>query len=115
MNQKEPNDSFPPVEITAEELSRRLKCGEPLEIVDVREGFEFEISNLGGRLIPLGDLPHHLAEIPTNQEFVILCHHGIRSLRAAIFLRQSGFPLARSLKGGIDTWSLTIDPKVRRY
>lgn len=102
------------IEISAKELSEKIK-GNSVFIVDVRTPEEFMFCSLGGTNIPLSDLPHHWEEIPKDKEIVTVCHHGVRSLRAAFFLIEKGFEKVRSLRGGIDLWSVQIDPKTPRY
>jgi rhodanese-related sulfurtransferase len=105
-------------EITVDELSRNLERGEKPLLVDVRQPWEHELSRLpDSLLIPLPELPARAAEIqPTRgQQVVCYCHHGIRSLHAAEFLAHLGLRDVVSLAGGIDAWSLQIDPAVPRY
>ena len=103
-------------EITARELAARLERGEDLVIVDVREPHEFEIAHLpGAELIPLRSVPERLGEIPRERDVVLQCHHGIRSLTALEFLRGEGYTRVCSLAGGIDAWSLEVDPSLPRY
>jgi len=90
--------------------------GEAVSIVDVREPWEREICALPGSLeIPLGELPERLDELPERGTIVLLCHHGVRSLQAAAWLRRHGFDHAVSLLGGIDAWAMELDPGMRRY
>ena len=103
-----------PWEITVAEFSHRLQK-EPLLLLDVREPSEYSIANLGGRLIPLAELPHRYGELEPTSEIVVLCHHGVRSARAVEFLRKVGFEKVKNLVGGIDRWSVLIDPTIKRY
>jgi rhodanese-related sulfurtransferase len=98
-----------------EEVKRRLDAGETIFFLDVREPWESSLASLGGKLIPLGDLPHQLENLNPGSEMVVVCHHGVRSAQAVAFLRQKGFTKAINLQGGIDLWSRTVDPKVPRY
>jgi adenylyltransferase/sulfurtransferase len=103
-------------EITVEELNRRREAGEALLLLDVREPQEYEIARIeGARLIPLGQLPDRLGELNNDVALVVHCHSGMRSARAVQFLRQTGFPQAVNLAGGIDAWSERIDPAVPQY
>lgn len=105
-----------PIEISPRELAERLRQGAGILLIDVREPFEYEICRIAGsRLVPLGTLPDHLAELPTGAEIVVICHAGRRALQAAHWLRQQGRAGARSLAGGVDLWSREIDPNVPRY
>lgn len=69
----------------------------------------------GATLIPLRSIPANLAELQQEGEIILFCHHGMRSLDAAYWLREQGVQGARSMSGGIDRWSAEIDPKVPRY
>jgi len=97
------------------ELKRRIDEGEEVFLLDVREVVEAETANLGGKLIPLGELPARLRELDPRQEIIVYCHHGVRSAAAANYLRANGLGRARNLAGGIDRWSLDVDSSVRRY
>jgi adenylyltransferase/sulfurtransferase len=101
--------------IQAEELKQRLDAGENLYLLDVREEDEFEISNIGGHLIPLPELPERVQELDASREIIALCKMGTRSAKAVQLLRKAGFPNVRSLTGGIHAWSDRVDPKVRKY
>lgn len=101
--------------LTPTELKTRWDKGDKIQLVDVREPFEVEIASIGGIHIPLGELPTRLSEIDQNQEIVMLCHHGVRSARAAHFLKEQGFQKVWNLSGGIDRWSLEVDSKIPRY
>lgn len=88
----------------------------PHQLIDVREDFEYEISNIGGELIPLGELPRHTGRISQTRPVVIMCHHGFRSAQAVNFLSQRlGLTNLYNLKGGIHAWSEEIDPEVPIY
>jgi molybdopterin/thiamine biosynthesis adenylyltransferase/rhodanese-related sulfurtransferase len=102
-------------DITPEELKRRLDAGEDLFVLDVREPNEYQIANLGGYLIPLGDLPKRVNELDSSREIVAHCKMGGRSAKAVDFLRQAGFKKVRNLTGGITAWSEKVDPKVPKY
>lgn len=102
-------------EISVSQLKSRLEKGEDLFLLDVREPFEHEIANLGGLLIPLGDLPARLHEIDKGRDIIVYCHHGNRSRNTTEFLQGQGFRSVTNLAGGIDAWSMDIDPKVPRY
>jgi rhodanese-related sulfurtransferase len=81
----------------------------------VREPHEFEICNLDGYLIPLRDLPSRINELDSSKEIVAYCHTGVRSQRAVEFLKTAGFKKVKNLVGGIEAWSVRIDPTVPRY
>jgi rhodanese-related sulfurtransferase len=104
------------LEITPAELKTRLNSGEKLVLVDVREPWEQEICRIeGARLVPLGALAASVNTLPDVDEVICYCHHGMRSLDAAAWLRFQGFEKAKSLAGGIERWSLEVDPNVPRY
>ena len=103
-------------EISAQELKEKLDTDASVLLLDVREPSEYDIVHLeGARLIPLNTLPHHIDSLPTDQEIVVYCHHGQRSLYATAYLHQNGFHDAKNLAGGIDQWAAEIDPTLRRY
>jgi adenylyltransferase/sulfurtransferase len=82
----------------------------------VREPFEYEIARIeGSRLIPLGELEGRISELPKTGALVLQCHSGGRSEHAARLLREAGFENAVNLEGGIDAWSVEIDPAIARY
>jgi adenylyltransferase/sulfurtransferase len=92
-----------------------MDAGENLFILDVREPFEYQIANIGGKLIPQNEVPQRLAEIDRNQEIIVHCKAGGRSQRIAEFLKQSGYPNVANLAGGILAWSDEVDPAVPKY
>jgi len=103
-------------EITAPVLREEWARNPALLVVDVREPHEAEIACIpGARLIPLSELPERLHELDGHAELVTHCHHGLRSLKALEILKAAGFSKVRSLKGGIDAWSVSVDPGVPRY
>ena len=103
------------LDITPEELKRRLDAGEDIFVLDVREPHEYQICNLGGYLIPLNDLPKRVSELDSSREMVVHCKMGGRSAKAVDFLRQSGFIKVHNLAGGINAWAERVDPKVPKY
>lgn len=109
------NGNHRETQITVEQLKERLDRGEDIQLVDVREPHEYEIVNLGAKLIPLRKLPEHVQELDPNREIVVHCKVGERSERAAEFLRSVGFKNVKNLVGGIREWAEKIDPKMPRY
>ena len=107
------NNGIP--QITVLELKQRLDAGEDLMILDVREPFEYQIANIGGTLIPQGEVPKRLAEIDRNREIIVQCRSGGRSQRIAEFLAAQGYPNVKNLAGGILAWADQIDPKLTKY
>ncbi len=105
----------PYAEITPEELKVRLNAGTAPPLLDVREPWEHEICALpGARLIPLDQLELRVDEIDPAREVVVYCHHGLRSAAVVQWLRHQDIP-AVNLRGGIDAWTLRVDPTLRRY
>ena len=102
-------------EIQPEELKRRLDAKEDIFVLDVREPHEYQIVNIHGHLIPLGDLPTRVHELDSSREIVVHCKSGARSAKAVDFLRQSGFKRASNLVGGILAWADRIDPSLPKY
>jgi adenylyltransferase/sulfurtransferase len=102
--------------ISVKELKARLDGGDKIFILDVREASEYQICNLGGRRIGMSELDIHLSEIPKDQEVVVHCHHGMRSLRAIEFLsRNHGFRNLVNLTGGIHAWAEEIEQAMTKY
>ncbi|MCL6480430.1 MAG: molybdopterin-synthase adenylyltransferase MoeB [Firmicutes bacterium] len=102
-------------EIEPRELKARLERGDDLFILDVREPHEYQICNLNGYLLPLGELPRRIHELDSSREIVAHCRSGKRSAEAVEFLRQAGFRKVWNLKGGILAWSDQVDPSVPKY
>ncbi len=102
-------------QLGVKELKQRIDAGEDVFILDVREPYEYQIAQIGGKLIPQNDIPQRLAEIPRDREIVVQCRSGARSQKIAEFLRQSGYAQVVNLAGGILAWSDEIDPKVQKY
>jgi len=88
----------------------------PVSLLDVREPWEFEVCRIdGSRLIPLSQLPARLGELDPGRTTVVICHHGVRSLRAAAYLEHCGFADVVNLSGGIDAWARTVDQGMAVY
>ena len=102
-------------EITPKELKTRLDRGDDIYILDVREPNEYQICNINGHLIPLGELSRRVHELDSSREIVAHCKSGKRSAEAVEFLRGAGFRKISSLKGGILAWSDQVDPTVPKY
>jgi len=102
-------------EIAPRELKARFDRGDDLFILDVREPHEYQICNLKGYLIPLGELPRRVHELDSSREIVAHCRSGKRSADAVEFLRRAGFRKILNLKGGILAWSDEVDPSVPKY
>jgi molybdopterin/thiamine biosynthesis adenylyltransferase/rhodanese-related sulfurtransferase len=105
-----------PLEVSVQEAHRQLHAAQPPLLIDVREPSEFAVCQIpGARLIPMATVPERLAEIPRDLPVLIHCHHGGRSLRVTQFLRAKGYAQVSNVQGGIDAWSLQVDPAIRRY
>lgn len=103
------------LEIEPQALAEMMKAPGRLFLLDCRENWEYEAAKIeGATLIPMRELPHNLERVPNDVPVVVYCHHGMRSLNVAGWLRRQGVE-AQSLRGGIDRWSLEIDPAVPRY
>ena len=102
---------------TAQQLADRLNNNpDNTLLLDVREPWEFDICHIeGSTLIPLGSLTEKVENVKTDKEIVVICHHGIRSLRAAIFLEHYGCDNVTNLTGGIDAWAKDIDQNMSQY
>jgi rhodanese-related sulfurtransferase len=109
-------DLFANIEIAPREVKELLARGEKVFFVDVREKWEYDTSRIEGTtLISMRDIPANLARLEEAGEIVLFCHHGMRSLDAAAWLRSQGVASARSMAGGIERWALEVDPGVPRY
>ena len=102
-------------EMTPRELKARMDRGDDLFILDVREVHEYQICNLNGHLIPLGELSRRVHELDSSREIVAHCRSGKRSADAVVFLHKAGFRKIWNLKGGILAWSDEVDPSVPKY
>jgi adenylyltransferase/sulfurtransferase len=102
-------------DMQVEELKRKLDNKEDIFVLDVREPHEYQICNIGGHLIPLGDLPKRVSELDSSREIVAHCKGGVRSAKAVDFLRQAGFTKVHNLAGGIMAWADRIDPTMPKY
>ncbi len=104
-------------QMTVRALRERLaQPGEPPLLLDVREGWELNICALPGSThLPMGQIPARLQELDPQRETVVVCHHGVRSLRVAYFLASHGFSKLYNLQGGVDAWAREIDPAMHKY
>jgi rhodanese-related sulfurtransferase len=106
-------------EISPGEVKQRLDAGERLHLIDVREPNEFGLARIeGSQLIPMRQIPGELQTLEARSDeapLIVFCHHGVRSLNVVNWLRQQGLESCQSMAGGIDAWSLTVDPSVPRY
>ena len=102
-------------EITVQDLKAKMDNGEEINVLDVREPHEYEVANIGVRLIPLGELPQRLVELDQSENFAIHCKTGGRSAKAVKLLQDAGFENVYNVKGGITAWSEEIDPSIPKY
>jgi len=105
-------------QITAPALAARL--GDPGRdkpvLLDVREPWEFQICRIeGSRHLPMGEIPARAGELDPEEEVVVICHHGARSLQVALFLEKQGFSDVTNLTGGVDAWAKNVDPAMPLY
>ena len=107
------------MEVTVEDVERRLAGGETLALIDVREPFEYQIAKIeGAELVPMQTVPDQLDALRDRASaapLVVICHHGVRSLNVVQWLRRQGVENCWSMAGGIDHWSVAVDPTVPRY
>jgi rhodanese-related sulfurtransferase len=107
-----------PLETDCQTVHAALAADAGIVLIDCREPDEHATARIeGARLVPMSQLAQRLDELADARDcqLVIHCHHGGRSLRVARWLRETGYPQAQSLSGGIDQWSQQIDPSVPRY
>lgn len=102
-------------EISVQELKEKLDKGEDLQLIDVREDFEYETSNIGGTLIPLGGILIETDKIDKDKPVVVMCRSGKRSAAAIMQLEAQGFTNLSNLKGGILAWQEEVDPNINVY
>lgn len=104
------------IQWTCQEVKQRLDNGDKMVLLDVRETPERSFCAIDGSLhIPMAEVPVRLAELNADEPIVVVCHHGVRSFQVAHYLKANGFENVYNLAGGIDQWSLTVDPTVPRY
>ncbi|HEX8773548.1 MAG TPA: rhodanese-like domain-containing protein [Pyrinomonadaceae bacterium] len=102
--------------ISPRELDARIKRGERLRLIDVREPVEFEMARIeGAELLPLSRFNEWAYGLNPEEELVVMCHHGIRSAQVCMALAREGFGRLYNLEGGIDRWSHEVDPSVPQY
>ncbi|HEY6580335.1 MAG TPA: molybdopterin-synthase adenylyltransferase MoeB [Rubrobacter sp.] len=103
-------------EISVSELKQKLDAGKDINVLDVREPHEYEVANIGAKLIPLGELPERLIEVESDGgEIAVLCRSGARSARAVKLMQDTGFGRVYNVKGGILAWSDEVDQSIPKY
>lgn len=108
----------PEWEVSAEDLKRRLHADEPILVVDCRTAGERETARIDPSVhVPMDAVDTHLDSLreDPSRPIVVYCHHGVRSMRVTTALRRLGLPSVHSMAGGIDRWSVAVDPAVPRY
>jgi rhodanese-related sulfurtransferase len=107
------------IETTPAEVKRRLDGGERLFLIDVRQPEEHQMARIAGaELVPMNTIPAALQALEAKSDegtLIVFCHHGMRSLNVVNWLRGQGVTACQSISGGIDRWSLEIDPSIPRY
>ena len=118
MTDSTPRPTRHPWEIAPSDMAAALASGSPPILLDCRETVEVETARIADSMhVPMGEIPSRLPELEDHADtpIVVYCHHGVRSLQVVAFLREQGFDDVLSLAGGIDRWSVEIDPGVPRY
>ena len=103
--------------ITVSQLKERLEQREekPL-LLDVREPWEFAICHIdGSRLLPMREIPNAVDDLDNEQEIIVICHTGVRSLQVCYYLQHEGFAKVSNLTGGVHAWATTIDSQMPTY
>jgi rhodanese-related sulfurtransferase len=102
-------------EITAEETKQKLESKAAV-LLDVREPWEVQTAAVSGaKVIPMGELQARVQELDPDEHILVMCHHGVRSLKVTSWLREQGYQKVQSVRGGIDAWARKVDPKVPTY
>lgn len=113
------SNSEAPYEIPATEVARLLAEDASVVLLDCREEYEYQTARIEPSvLIPMRSVPENVNRIEAMAEekrVIVYCHHGVRSLNTVVWLRRQGIENVVSLAGGIDRWSMEVDPKVPRY
>lgn len=110
------NDSAGKSDLTPLEIIQEMEKRKDMMMLDVREAVEVQICHIeNAKHIPMGEIPSKIEELPRDKDLVVFCHMGVRSKQVMNYLRRNGFSRVYNLKGGIDRWSVEVDPKVQRY
>ncbi|MGA3087360.1 MAG: rhodanese-like domain-containing protein [Terriglobales bacterium] len=104
-------------EISPGQVKTLEGSGQDFTLLDVREPWEYDTAHIAGtKHIPMGDIPTRAPqELDPDDHIIVICHHGVRSLTVTNWLRQQGYEKVQSMRGGIDGWARTVDPKVPLY
>ncbi|HEX7707106.1 MAG TPA: rhodanese-like domain-containing protein [Thermoanaerobaculia bacterium] len=101
-------------DITPAEVAEKLSKGEALQLIDVREPYEWSAGHIeGAEHVPLAQLPQKLAQLDRDRVTVMICRSGGRSERARQYLRQAGFEQVLNMTGGMQRWAREVDPTIR--
>ncbi|WP_216616589.1 rhodanese-like domain-containing protein [Marinifilum caeruleilacunae] len=110
------NDASGKSDLTPLEIIQEMEKRKDMMMLDVREPVEVQICHIeNAKHIPMGEIPSKIEELPRDKDLVVFCHMGVRSKQVMNYLRRNGFSRVYNLKGGIDRWSVEVDPKVQRY
>ncbi|WP_372751613.1 rhodanese-like domain-containing protein [Labilibaculum sp.] len=110
------NDASDKTDISPLELVQKLEKNKDFILLDVREHSELQICSLkGAKHIPMGHIASKMGELPKHKDLIVFCHMGVRSRHVINYLRKNGYTRAFNLRGGIDRWSMEVDPSLRRY
>ena len=102
--------------ISAEELKTKLDAGDKPVLLDVREAWEFETCHIDGSInISMSNVQQMLDELNTDEETVVICHHGMRSFQVASYLEGNGYVNMINLEGGVDAWARSVDKDMPQY
>ena len=103
-------------DLTPEAFISRRDAGEFWQLIDVREAWEVELAHVAAaKLMPMSEIHRRVVELEKSVPVAVLCHSGIRSAQVAGWLRQLGFAEVANITGGIDAWSVSVDPSIPRY
>lgn len=98
------------------QLQAELAAGRKVQLLDVREAWEFQTARIdGSTLIPMGEIQARISELDPSSDTVVICHHGGRSMQVAVFLERQGFSSVHNLAGGVDAWARSVDPSMPTY
>jgi rhodanese-related sulfurtransferase len=103
-------------EISPSDAKKLIDENKEIKLLDVRERWEYNISHIQNSiLIPLSEFNSRFNELNTDDNIIVVCHHGVRSYRVTEFLLSKGFKKVKNLQGGIDAWSQQVDPSIPLY
>ena len=106
------------MEVTCEDVHARMLRNEAFLLLDCRENDEYQIVHIeGATLLPMSEIQQRIGELGPHkdEDIVVYCHHGMRSLQVAMWMQQQGFSNVKSMSGGIDHWAAAVDTNLARY